>query len=124
MICLYRLLRWDENPENGLIAKNPNSNVSIEEHVTNGSYGRASRYISCCRSLDAARSFASRSVTRPRIIVEILTDANTVIDLTDEETRSMLVQNETGRNYARCFEEVLIEGYIPPECISIAQIIN
>lgn len=36
----------------------------------------------------------------------------------------MFVQNEIGRNYVRCFEEVLIEGYILLECILIVQIIN
>lgn len=74
--------------------------------------------------MDAVRKFAQNSKTDPKVIVEIQIDINRIIDLTDELTRCMNVQNVTGRNYASHFEEVLIEGYIPPENISIALLIS
>lgn len=125
-MILYRLLRADENPLAGLQAKNPNSNVSVDDHVTNGSnlYANPSRYISCCKSLEAVRRFANYQ----QPIVKIELDGNNptihslrIIDLTDLATlnRHIPMSNERGRNFANAFQEVLIEGYIPPECISV-----
>lgn len=100
--------------------------MSVNDHVTNGSRGPASRYISCCKSQKAVDGFAFKSLTCPQTIVEIEIDLNDpsieIIDLTDPWTLEELVYYETGRNYARKFKEVLIEGFIPPECISIFSI--
>lgn len=122
-MILYRLLRIDENPSAGLKAKNPTSSVRVNEHVTNGSSFNAnpSRYISCCKSLEAVRRFANNQ----QRIVKIDLDGNnptihSIIDLTDLATLNNYIpmSNDKGRNFANAFQEVLIEGYIPPECIS------
>lgn len=44
-----------------------------------------------------------------------------IIDLTDLATLNQHIpsSNERGRNFANAFQEVLIEGFIPPECISL-----
>lgn len=47
---LYRLLRPDEDPAKGLKAKKPNSDVTIDSHVSYGSYGPDSRFI-CSKTL-------------------------------------------------------------------------
>lgn len=73
--------------------------------------------------MDAVRKFAQNSKTDPKVIVEIQIDKSRILDLTDELTRCTYVQNVTGRNYASYFEEVLIEGCIPPENISTALVI-
>lgn len=48
---LYRLLRKDEKPcTDGIKAKSPEANVSIYEHVLNGSKGVSSKYISTSKT--------------------------------------------------------------------------
>lgn len=127
-VCLYRLLRPEEEDfaTDGLSAKDPNSTVNVNDHVTNGSRGPASSFISCCKSLEAVQNFASKIAIHPQIIVKIKIDENSlgvnVIDLTDPEVLAEHVYDDKGKNFAKYFEEVLIEGWIPPECISIVSI--
>lgn len=110
----------------GLSAKDVNSTVSVNDHVTNGSRGPPSKYISCSKSEEAIMDFASKSITQPQTIVKIQIDPDDpsieIIDLTDPWTLDELVCDESGRNFARKFDEVLIEGHIPPECISVLSI--
>lgn len=102
----------------GLVAKNIWSTVSVEQHVTYGSHGIASKYISCCKSEQAVRKLASMSRTHPRRIAMLYVndrDIN-IIDLTDPFICDYYISNMTGRQYAANFEEVLIENSIPKEC--------
>lgn len=122
---MYRLLHPTENPALGLSAKDPEADVTVEEHVTNGSYGRDSQYISCSKSLDAILEFASKSCNYPRRIVEINIDESypeieMIIDLTDQDTldNEIPMDNDRGRNFANYYKEVLIVGYIPKRCIT------
>lgn len=117
-ICVYQLLRPDENPEDGLFAKDCSSSVSIDTHVTDGSHGTKSKYISCCRTLAAVKKFASNSGNRIRRIAKIKMKRKNIIDLTDEECRCTYVHSQKGQNFAECFKEVLIEDHVPPECIA------
>uniref|UniRef100_K1PNZ0 Uncharacterized protein n=1 Tax=Magallana gigas TaxID=29159 RepID=K1PNZ0_MAGGI len=84
---VYRLLRNDENPEMGLMAKNIWSKVSVQEHVAFGSHGVASRYISCCKSEAAVQRLAFLSRTNPKRIallkVGLVFSNMKIIDLTD-----------------------------------------
>lgn len=117
---MYRLLRNDEHPEMGLTAKNIWSTVSVEQHVTFGSHGIASKYISCCKSEEAVREFASMSHTLPKRIAVFFINENftstNIIDLTNPFVRNSLILNTMGRNFAAKFKEVLIEYNIPKEC--------
>ena len=123
-MILYRLLRDNENPSNGLHAKDPYSSISVADHVALGSHGIASRYISCSKSLAAIMTFAAMSRTHPRRLVEIsineITDSHiNVIDLTDMFTLAMYIppDNIRGRNFAHRFQEVLVERHIPADKI-------
>lgn len=129
MLVLYRLLRPEEEENfktDGLSAKDINSTVSVNDHVTNGSRGPPSKYISCSKSEEAIMDFASKSITQPQTIVKIQIDPDDpsieIIDLTDRGTLDEHVYVESGRNFARKFDEVLIKGHIPPECISVLPI--
>lgn len=129
MLVLYRLLRPEEEKNfmtDGLSAKDVNSTVSVNDHVTNGSRGPPSKYISCSKSEEAIMDFASKSITQPQTIVKIQIDPDDpsieIIDLTDRWTLDKHVYVESGRNFARKFDEVLIKGHIPPECISVLPI--
>ena len=113
-------MRPEEDPEEGLTAKDPNANISLEDHVLYGSKkGANSQYISCSETLSAARLFASKSINMTRI-VKIEIDKNTpgiidIISLSDAE----IEWTDTGRNFSNKFQEVLVVGKIPKECITL-----
>ncbi|KAK3106226.1 hypothetical protein FSP39_017484 [Pinctada imbricata] len=122
---VYRLLNEMEMPEHGLRAKNPSACVSIQEHVEKGSWGRPSQFISTAASLHAVKQFATRSVSpRKRIVkidlrkVEESSEA-AVFDLTSKENRENYLTSEKAQNFARKFQEVLIRGYVPADCIEV-----
>lgn len=121
---LYRLLRPDEDPAKGLKAKAPNSDVTIDSHVSHGTYGPGSRYISCSKTLEGINEFASKSTTISKRIVMLKIDENDpeinrIIDLTNFHELCQHVFTERGRNFARKFDEVLVEGRIRAECITL-----
>lgn len=122
-MILYRLLRSDEDPSQDLHAKDPWSPTSVEQHVTRGSHGISSRYISCSKSLEAIEKFASMSKTSPKRLVKIETRTGWSsihpIDLTDAYILEKYIspENSKGRRYAEIYQEVLIERYIPKENI-------
>ena len=113
-------MRPEEDPEEGLTAKDPTANISIEDHVLNGSKkGAKSQYISCSETLSAARLFASKSINMMRI-VKIEIDRNTpgiidIIPLSDANKE----WTDKGRNFSNICEEVLVVGKIPKECITL-----
>ena len=123
---LYRLLRPDEKWKDGLTAKDPNSDVSVFNHVINGSGdGNKSKYISTCRNLATVNTFKSNS-TNPGQIVKILEDdlPVNIIDLTTQENRKKYYSsnpsdNERFNNFAKCFQEVLLVGNVPASHISL-----
>ncbi|XP_062594970.1 uncharacterized protein LOC134259490 [Saccostrea cucullata] len=125
MVVLYRLLRPGEDPSVGLYPKDPLSHVTVEDHVTYGSGGSESRFISCCKSESAIQRFVAKTWASSIRIVQIDIDEGDpeiieIIDLTDPETVDAYFQkdNEKGRNFASWAEEVLVVGKIRPECIT------
>ncbi|XP_063447029.1 probable serine/threonine-protein kinase DDB_G0278845 [Mytilus trossulus] len=131
---LYRLLRENENKNNGLRAKYPFSNISVGHHVAYGSKGEISKYISTCSSPYAAHNLLevkrsrgnNRNGNNNDKIVEI--DVNklplnvSIIDLTSEELREPyeVRDEETNRKFhkfARTYREVLLVGNIPANCL-------
>ncbi|XP_061173723.1 uncharacterized protein LOC133182890 [Saccostrea echinata] len=120
---LLRLLERDEDPSQGLRPKDPNSRISIEDHVTYGSYLQ-SRYISCCKTINGIKRLRKKSRTFPQRVVKIEIDSedptiNEIIDLTKPEILEQYIKkdNKEGRCYARMYEEVLIDGSVPPSCV-------
>lgn len=130
-MLLYRLLRGNENFQFGLSANDPNSNVAVFNHVAYGSNGPDSKYISTCGSLEAVRRFASNS-WNGGMIVSLNTDLAPgveVIDLRDLLVRNNYIpQNASAEalsrfnNFATAFEEVLLVGNIPANCIQLIEI--
>lgn len=117
-------MRADEDLAKGLTAKNPNSDVNVNSHVLNGSYGPGSRYISCSKTLEGIHEFASNSKTFPKRIVRLKISENDpeikrIIDLTNSHELNQHVFTERGINFARKFDEVLVEGRIRAECITL-----
>ena len=124
---LYRLLKPGDKWQDGLKAKDPNSTISVFDHVINGSsWLSKSKYVSKCGSLKAVLTFRSKSLN-PGIIVQISEDKLPVekIDLRTSSNRSD--HYEVGRhcdelinkfnNYANKFQEVLLIGDVPASYI-------
>jgi len=121
----------------GLVAKNPNDRqLSVAEHVANGSRDGKSRYISTSSSLFDTRDFLSMKIQEScrygngrKEIVEI--DVATlpmeveIIDLREKkyreryELQNEMVINEKFHKYASAHSEVLLVGKVPPECLTI-----
>ena len=113
----YRVIRPDEDPAVGLTPKNPDANYTITAHVRNGSR-LDTQYISATRSLDVAEKWSDKTGNR---IVEINLSQvrGSVIDLTTESSRQTYLRNEIARRFANKSKEVVIEGSIPPDAITI-----
>ncbi len=117
---VYRVIRSDENPINGLSAKNPTRNMSVEGHIISGSRNKGSQYISTTTDINVAEYYASKDGCR---IVEIdlnkLSSDVPIYDLSTDYGRNMYLKGITAHNFAKSSSEVLIEGYIPSEAIKL-----
>ncbi|XP_060598114.1 uncharacterized protein LOC132751919 [Ruditapes philippinarum] len=120
---LFRVLRDNENISLGICPKNPNANKTIEEHVDNGSYSQ-SQYISTSASREAAIDFAKKGYnyspgSRKIAVINTKKMPTSVIytDLTDPDILYEEIEDDRAQNFARKFEEVVIEGLIPAHCI-------
>lgn len=129
-MSVYRLLRQDEDYTLGLYAKDPASPVSVFDHVLNGSWGSMSKYISTCGDRNVLQNcFVLKSV-KPGKVVMINTNMlqpNQITDLRQQFQRNQFIPLFTDQesknkfnNFAKKFQEVLLEGYIPPNCIQLA----
>ena len=140
---LYRLLREDEDPSNGLSARNPEAkDAKISSHV-NGL--KESPYISTTATKQAIQAYywlaekknekkneeknekketqKQKKFTVVKIDKDKLLKENKgveVFDLSDEATRDKyLAGNNKLQNYAAKYEEVLIQGFVPANCITV-----
>lgn len=123
---MYRVLRDDESYTDGLYPKDIYSQVSLIDHVENGSRkGHKSKFISCCKTKNGVKRMAGCiKSTKPvvRINVTKLDSKNvTVIDLTDRRIRRQqnLKASQRACNYAEMYEEVILQpvNHIPAECV-------
>ena len=130
-------MRNNDIIKDGLVAKNPNDRqLSVAEHVANGSGGGQSRYISTCSSLYAAQHFLSLKIRKHcrykngrKDIVEIdvatLPADVTIIDLRDQADRNThelhneMEINQKFHRFASSHSEVLLVGRVPPECLTL-----
>lgn len=115
---VYRVIRPDENPLVGLVAKNPNATYSAAYHVSRGS-AAATQYISTTKNLKIAMKHAKRDGLR---VVEIdLTKLgkDQITDLTNSKIRNQLLTYPMTNNFARSSREVLITGKIPSTAVKV-----
>lgn len=128
---LYRLLRPDEVPHlgtTGITAKAPMSPVNEYQHVREGSYTE-SKYISTSATWPAVVTFAGERTSPAYAKINATQCKGRVqfLDLTIEEIRKNFFIPPTGHpeggikanNFASKFDEVLIQGVIPPSCITL-----
>ena len=124
---LWRILRPDEDPKVGLVAKDPQACKEVLSHVNyGGRKGYKSQYISTTASYAAAQRYKAKGeeegLTGLRI-AEIDLDALPkhcelkIWDLTTEENRDKYLGNSDRiKNYARASCEVLLTCNMPIPC--------
>ena len=123
---LFRLLRPDENPLVGIVAKNPHATKTVLSHVNCGSrLNYKSQYISATTSLPVAQHYKAlgekKGLTDLRI-AEIDLDALPkscaleTVDLTSEENRHKYLGNAVCKNFAKASCEVLLKCDVPIPC--------
>jgi hypothetical protein len=116
---VYRVIRPDEDPSAGLFPKNPDANVSVDEHVRFGSRpGFESQYISTTKNIDVAQGWAARSGNRI-VSIDLGQVDGDIIDLSTYQDRNYYLLDWKGRGYAMKSEEVLINGSVPASAINL-----
>lgn len=116
---VYRALRLDEDPMQGLTAKDSMASYAVEDHIING--GRPhfrSQYISTTTDLRVAQALATKTGTGVAEI-DLTRVQGYIINLSTESGRQAHLKGATARAFARATLEVLIEGCVPPEAITV-----
>ena len=120
---VYRVLRPDEDPSEGLQAMDPTANkVTPSSHV----HGKKmSPYISTCATLDAAEMYASLAKKKGyqtgrlvRINIKKLKQMADVEVIVLKKSH-FSKKDSKGKNWAFHYREVLIRGRIPARCIEV-----
>ena len=123
---LWRILRPDEDPKVGLVAKDPQACKTVISHVNcGGNEWYQSQYISTTASYAAAQHYKvkaeGKGLTGLRI-AEIDLYALPVyckleiVDLTTEENRDKYLGNAVCKNFAKASCEVLLKCNVPIPC--------
>ena len=116
---LYRTLRSDENPENGLSPKDPNASKSVFQHIRFGSQpGFQSQFISTTKNLGLALEWATKTGGRIAQIDASKVPSN-IIDVSTPEglAQQGIYSPSPAYSFARSSEEVLIDGSVPSDAI-------
>lgn len=123
---LFRILRPNENPAIGIVAKDPLAKKTVLSHVNCGSRPKyTSQYISATASLDVAKHYKAvgekKGLTRLRI-AEVQLDnlpkhcRLEIVDLTSEENRDHYLGKAVCKNFAKASCEVLLKCDVPIPC--------
>lgn len=109
---LYRVIRADEIPSNGLFPKNPHATVTPATHVRSGSRIKT-QYISVTRDLAVAQKWAAKT-------------GNRIVQIDPRKVNSPIIDplasinpKSPAFNFARASQELLIEGPIPSNAIKV-----
>ena len=123
---LWRILRPDEDPKVGLVAKDPQACKTVLSHVNCGSReGYKSQFISTTASYDVALHYKAKGeekgLTGLRIAEIYLgylpaTCKLEIVDLTTEENRYKYLGNAVCKNFAKASCEVLLKCNVPIPC--------
>ena len=123
---LWRILRPDEDPKVGLIAKDSEASKTVISHVNCGSRkGYKSQFISTTASYDVAVHYKKKGeekgLTGLRIAEIDLDDLPEtckleIVDLTTAENRDKYLGNAVCKNFAKASCEVLLQCDEPIPC--------
>ena len=114
---MYRVIRPDENPDNGLTPKNPNAHYTIEEFVSNGKW--RTQFVATTSDINIARKWAAKT---NNVIVQInLNFVKTAgLTITDLRHGGDFCPYSKAYNYSRSSKEIVIHGgRIPASAVQI-----
>ena len=115
---LYRVLRPEENVAEGIVAKDPEATYSAAAHVSSGTRLKT-QYISTTKSLKVAMKYAKEDKLRV-IKIDLSKVKNTkIIDLTNPTVAKSLLKYPRTRNMATASQEVLVQGKIPSNALTV-----
>ena len=121
---LYRILRPDEQPTVGLVAKDPGGERSVLSHVNCGSRPRyTSQFISTTASLDVAKYYKKKGEEKgltglriAEIDLDELPLSCKYLDLTTEAIREEYLGNAVCKNFAKASQDVLLQCNVLIPC--------
>ena len=117
---VYRVIRPEENPDEGLEAKDPSKNYKPSFHICRGSTF-PSQYMSATDDLIGARDWASRTNNRV-VAIDLRMARDAGLQVGDYRDGGDLTF-PMARNFARRSREILLwGGRIPPDAIQLVYI--
>lgn len=121
LIIVYRNLRPDENPANGLVAKKPGRNMTVDGHIRTGTRHNGSQFISTTTDPDVAAKWREPGQITVKfdtdhVVPDKLGNLKIVDVSTTEKAKAAGVKGLAVRN-ANASKEILIEGKVPAEAI-------
>lgn len=127
LIPVYRLLRADEDPLQGLSAKKPGRNMTVHGHVSTGSRPtfKGSQFISTSTDPDAIAKWRKPGQTMVKFdtddVVPDIKGNKRIVDIsTFEKARAAGVGTVSAR-FSKDSKEVLVEGHVPHDKITICK---
>lgn len=107
----YRALRWDEDTDDGIYAKDLTSLVSLEEHIRQGE--KDSPWISTTTDLTVAQVWAMRNLSDVAVIAYPAMEGCEIIDV----RKGLPSLDRLSNNLAKSSREVCVKYHIPKEAM-------
>jgi RHS repeat-associated protein len=117
LIPVYRLLRDDEDPTQGISAKKPGRNMTTHGHVSSGSRNKGSQFISASTDPDALAKWRKEgqrmvSFDTDDVVADIKGNKN-VFDISTVKKAKENGVGGLSAKFSESSKEVLIEGHVP-----------
>lgn len=105
---------------NGLTAKNLTRGMSIEGYITSRSKNKGLQFISTTTDINVANKYAMQDGCRNvEIDLNKLPSNVNIYNLSAVAGRNNYLRGITAKNFAEKLSEVLLEGYIPINAITL-----
>jgi len=126
LIVVYRNLRADENPAEGLTAKKPSRNMTVDGHVRTGSRNNGSQFISTTTAPEVAAKWNEAGqqtvmFDTDNIVPDELGNKQ-VIDISTREKAATNGVKGVPLNFVGDSKEVLVVGKVPPSAMTTVDI--
>ena len=122
---VYRNIRFDEDINIGLVARNPTRGMSAAGHVRNGSKDnfKGSQFISTTIDINVANQYRKPGQMTVMFDTDAVLPSSTgvrnIIDVSTSENAQAAGLSGPSGNYAVSSREILVEGTVPPDAITI-----
>ncbi|GKQ49102.1 hypothetical protein PSTH2693_28120 [Pseudomonas syringae pv. theae] len=124
-IKVYRNLRTDELVSDGISAKNPGRGMSPAGHVRNGSSPsfKGSQYVSTTTDMEVINKYKSAGQTTVSFDTDDVVHGSrgnkSIVDISTPDKAAAAGLKGPGANYAAASREILVEGHVPSNKITV-----